>query len=149
MQSVGRQAVQHAQRPRLQISAEGRIAEFEWNNCAALVSLALQSYLGAEAGFATAACEVWVVQLKEADGVSSGKTASSGKVEVMRKRIALSEVPLAWEEDCATVLGCGSVDFRVRSHHFGGPSAPTPQLCPQRSVHSGSESVGGHVQRGW
>ena len=93
MQSVGRQAVQHAQRPRLQISAEGRIAEFKWNDCATLVNLALQSYLGAEAGFA--ACEVWVVQLKEADGVSSGKTASSGKVEVMRKRIALSEVPLA------------------------------------------------------
>ena len=105
---MGRQAVQHAQRPRLQISAEGRIAEFEWNNCATLVSRVLQSYVGAEAGFATAACEVWVVQLKEADGVSSGKVASSSKVEVLRKRIALSEVPLAWEEDCATVLGCGS-----------------------------------------
>ena len=108
MQSVGRQAVQHAQRPRLQISAEGRIAEFKWNDCATLVNLALQSYLGAETGFATAACEVWVVQLKEADGVSSGKAASSGKVEVMRKRFALQEVPLAWEEDRATVLGCGS-----------------------------------------
>ena len=72
------------------------------------VNLAFQSYRGAEAGFATAACEVWVVQLKEADGVSSGKAASSGKVEVMRKRIALSEVPLAWEEGCATVLDRGS-----------------------------------------
>ena len=99
MQSVGRQAVQHAQRPRLQISAEGRIVEFAWNNCATLVNLALQSYLVAETGFATAACEVWVVQLKEADGVSSGKAASSGKVEILRKRIALMEVPLAREED--------------------------------------------------
>ena len=80
----------------------------KWNSCATLDSLALQSYLGAEVGFATAACEVWVVQLKEADGVSSGKAASSGKVEVMRKRIALQDVPSAWEEDCATVLGCGS-----------------------------------------
>ena len=95
MQSVGRQAVQHAQRPRLQISAEGRIADFESNNCATLVNLLLQSNLGAETGFATAACEVWVVQLKEAEGVSSGKAASSGKVEVLRKRIAQQEVPLA------------------------------------------------------
>ena len=102
---MGRQAVQHAQRPRLQISAEGRIAEFEWNNCATLVSLALQSYLRTEAGFATAAREVWVVQLQEADGVSSGKAASSGKVEVMRKRIALSEVPLALGRGLRYLLG--------------------------------------------
>ena len=160
--------------------------------------------------FATAACEVWVVQPKVAGDVSSGKAAASGRVEVMRKRIARQEVRLAWGHDCAVILGSDSAgptshsvgaEMQTESHHvpavgaFGVPSnskcrfrdslctriqctwdplaylperncasslhqgsihltshhfgsAAKPQLCPQRSVHSGSEGVGAHVQKG-
>ena len=61
-----------------------------------------------EAGYATAAFEVWVVQLNEAGVVSSGKAAASGRMEVMRNRIARQEVRLAWEQGYGTLLGPGS-----------------------------------------
>ena len=68
-----------------------------------------------EASFATAACEVWVVQPKVAGDVSSGKAAASGRVEVLHKRIARQEVRLAWGHECAAILGSDSA----------GPTRPT------------------------
>ena len=81
-----------------------------------------------EAGFETAACKVWVVQLKEAGDVSSGKAAATGRIEVMRKRIARQEVRLAWGHDCAATLGSDSAG--PVSHSVGAEMQTESHLVP-------------------